>query len=142
MVALGVDVTFIKDPFTGSIRFLGVLAVPLTILWIVCFENVINLSDGLDGLAAGISGITALVTVFASAKQEDQRFRSRCRVSRQRKFGLGLCLTIFILPQFLWRRRGNVSRAGLWGNLSAGIGKVYSRLGSFGAYPRAFGAHI
>ncbi|HQD74071.1 MAG TPA: MraY family glycosyltransferase [Bacillota bacterium] len=68
VVALGVDVTFIKDPFTGSIRFLGVLAVPLTILWIVCFENVINLSDGLDGLAAGISGITALVTVFASAK--------------------------------------------------------------------------
>ena len=68
VVALGVDITFIKDPFTGMFRFLGILAVPVTIMWVICFENVINLSDGLDGLAAGLSGIAALVTVFASTK--------------------------------------------------------------------------
>lgn len=68
VVALGVDITFLTDPFTGKIRFTGLFAIPLTILWVVSFENLINLSDGLDGLAAGISGITALVTVFASVR--------------------------------------------------------------------------
>lgn len=68
VVALGVDISFVTDPFTGTIRFIGSLAIPLTILWVMSFENLINLSDGLDGLAAGISGITALVTVFVSAR--------------------------------------------------------------------------
>lgn len=68
VVAFGVDIAFVTDPFTGTIRFIGSLAIPITILWVVSFENLINLSDGLDGLAAGISGITALVTVFVSAK--------------------------------------------------------------------------
>jgi UDP-GlcNAc:undecaprenyl-phosphate GlcNAc-1-phosphate transferase len=68
VVGLGVSISFIKDPFTGSIRLLGFLALPLTILWVVSFENVINLSDGLDGLAAGIVGIAALTIVFAAEK--------------------------------------------------------------------------
>ncbi len=68
VVALGVDISFLTDPFTGTIRFTGIFAIPLTILWVVSFENLINLSDGLDGLAAGISGITAIVTVFASVR--------------------------------------------------------------------------
>ncbi len=68
VVAFGVDIAFVTDPFTGAIRFIGALAIPLTVLWVVSFENLINVSDGLDGLAAGISGITALVTVFVSAK--------------------------------------------------------------------------
>ncbi len=68
VVAFGVDITFMTDPFTGTIRFIGPFAIPLTVLWVVSFENLINLSDGLDGLAAGISGITALVTVFVSAR--------------------------------------------------------------------------
>jgi len=68
VVALGVDISFLTDPFTGKIRFTGIFAIPLTILWVISFENLVNLSDGLDGLAAGISGITALVTVFASVR--------------------------------------------------------------------------
>ena len=47
---------------------LGLLAIPLTILWVVSFENLINFSDGLDGLAAGIAGITSGAMVFAAAK--------------------------------------------------------------------------
>ncbi len=41
---------------------LGWLSLPLTVLWIVSITNAINLIDGLDGLAAGIS-IIALTTI-------------------------------------------------------------------------------
>jgi len=45
---------------------LGFLGYPLTILWIVGITNAINLSDGLDGLAAGISAIACgVIVVFA-----------------------------------------------------------------------------
>ena len=40
--------------------------VPLTILWIVAVTNTINLIDGLDGLAAGISSIAALTFIVIS----------------------------------------------------------------------------
>ncbi len=39
---------------------------PLTILWIVGITNALNLSDGLDGLAAGISAVACgVIAVFA-----------------------------------------------------------------------------
>lgn len=39
---------------------LGWLAVPVTVLWIVGITNAVNLIDGLDGLACGVSTISAL----------------------------------------------------------------------------------
>jgi len=45
---------------------LGPLAWPMTMLWIVGITNAVNLIDGLDGLAAGISLITcAVLAAFA-----------------------------------------------------------------------------
>ncbi|MBN1972133.1 MAG: undecaprenyl/decaprenyl-phosphate alpha-N-acetylglucosaminyl 1-phosphate transferase [Sedimentisphaerales bacterium] len=48
---------------------LGILSCPLTILWIVGITNAVNLSDGLDGLAAGISaiacGVIAIFSVYS-----------------------------------------------------------------------------
>jgi len=39
---------------------------PLTILWIVGITNAINLSDGLDGLAAGVSAVACgVIAIFA-----------------------------------------------------------------------------
>ncbi|MCA1031427.1 undecaprenyl/decaprenyl-phosphate alpha-N-acetylglucosaminyl 1-phosphate transferase [Bacillus timonensis] len=61
----GVQVQFINLPFGGQIEF-GYLAVPLTFLWIVGITNAINLIDGLDGLAAGVSSI-ALITISGMA---------------------------------------------------------------------------
>ncbi|MBN1182657.1 MAG: undecaprenyl/decaprenyl-phosphate alpha-N-acetylglucosaminyl 1-phosphate transferase [Bacteroidales bacterium] len=44
----------------------GILSCPLTILWIVGITNAVNLSDGLDGLAAGISAIACgVIAIFA-----------------------------------------------------------------------------
>ena len=57
IVSTGLKMEFLSIPF-WDLRFdLGWLAYPLTILWIVGITNAINLIDGLDGLAAGISVI-------------------------------------------------------------------------------------
>ncbi|WP_078550383.1 glycosyltransferase family 4 protein [Litchfieldia alkalitelluris] len=61
----GVDIDFINLPFGGQIEF-GMFTIPLTILWIVGITNAINLIDGLDGLAAGVSSI-ALITISGMA---------------------------------------------------------------------------
>ncbi|MEH7120115.1 MraY family glycosyltransferase [Neobacillus vireti] len=61
----GVHVQFINLPFGGQIEF-GYLSIPLTVIWIVGITNAINLIDGLDGLAAGVSSI-ALITISGMA---------------------------------------------------------------------------
>lgn len=57
-VHFGVVVHFVTNPFNGALD-LGFLSIPLTLLWIVGISNAINLIDGLDGLAAGVSAIAA-----------------------------------------------------------------------------------
>ncbi|MEN2767366.1 glycosyltransferase family 4 protein [Ornithinibacillus xuwenensis] len=61
----GLQVEFINLPFGGQVEF-GVLSSLITIFWIVGVTNAINLIDGLDGLAAGISSI-ALGTIAVMA---------------------------------------------------------------------------
>lgn len=53
--------------FTNALhRELGWVSGPLTILWIVGITNAVNLSDGLDGLAAGVSAVAcAAIAIFA-----------------------------------------------------------------------------
>ena len=47
---------FSSEPFWE----LGWLAVPITVLWIVGITNAVNLIDGLDGLACGVSTISSM----------------------------------------------------------------------------------
>lgn len=44
----------------GSVIDLGIFSYPITMLWIVGVTNAINLIDGLDGLADGISAIAGI----------------------------------------------------------------------------------
>jgi len=46
--------------FGGMYIDLGFFAIPLSVLWIVGLTNSINLIDGLDGLACGVSAISSL----------------------------------------------------------------------------------
>ncbi|PLR78259.1 undecaprenyl-phosphate alpha-N-acetylglucosaminyl 1-phosphate transferase [Bacillus sp. V3-13] len=62
----GMNVEFINLPFGGGKVHLGVFSIPLTMLWIIGITNAINLIDGLDGLAAGVSTI-ALLTIAGMA---------------------------------------------------------------------------
>ena len=67
----GVRIDFVGDPFGGGIQMLGVLSLPVTIFWMVGFANVVNLIDGLDGLAAGITAIAA-VSLLVLAQETNQ----------------------------------------------------------------------
>ena len=60
--AFDVRIDFITDPF-GDYIYLEFLAIPATIFWLVGLTNTVNLIDGLDGLAAGVSTI-ASITIF------------------------------------------------------------------------------
>lgn len=62
VVAHGCTIRFITNPFSsqvGDCIDLGILSVPVTIIWIVMLTNAVNFIDGLDGLAVGVSGISA-----------------------------------------------------------------------------------
>ena len=58
-VAHGIRIEVFTSPnlFSEGWLILGWLSVPITILWIVLVTNSVNLIDGLDGLAVGVSGI-------------------------------------------------------------------------------------
>jgi UDP-GlcNAc:undecaprenyl-phosphate GlcNAc-1-phosphate transferase len=45
---------------------LGIWSLPLTVIWLVGITNAVNLIDGMDGLAAGVSAISAL-TIWSVA---------------------------------------------------------------------------
>ncbi|MFQ6070825.1 MAG: hypothetical protein ACE5LC_09935 [Candidatus Aminicenantales bacterium] len=66
LILFGFSITHITNPFSGSTISLGLFGIPLTILWVVGITNALNLVDGLDGLAAGISFI-ASITIFGIA---------------------------------------------------------------------------
>ena len=55
----GFRIDIISHPFGGELD-LGLLSLPLTVLWIVGITNAVNLIDGLDGLATGVALITTL----------------------------------------------------------------------------------
>ena len=72
ILAVGFDVRidFITDPFGDYFYLEWWAAVPATIFWLVGLTNTVNLIDGLDGLAAGISAI-ASITIFLVALQNN-----------------------------------------------------------------------
>lgn len=65
--ASGLLIHVIVNPFsTGAEIQLGWLAYPITVIYLVAYTNIINLIDGLDGLACGISAIAgASMFLFA-----------------------------------------------------------------------------
>ena len=55
----GLSIDPVTIPFIGSYQ-IGSLSVVITVVWVVMLTNAINLIDGLDGLAAGVSLIAAM----------------------------------------------------------------------------------
>lgn len=61
----GVSIDFVTIPTIGIVN-LGLLSLPITVIWLVGMVNAINWIDGLDGLAAGISGIASIVMLVVA----------------------------------------------------------------------------
>ena len=62
-VYAGNEIEFLSNPnIFSSEPFwdLGILSVPISVLWIVAITNAVNLIDGLDGLACGVSTISSM----------------------------------------------------------------------------------
>ena len=66
--------------FGGSIEYVelfgryisfGVLSAPLTVLWLVLVVNAVNMIDGLDGLACGISAFSLMAMFVSSLAKGD-----------------------------------------------------------------------
>ena len=57
-ISQGVVLEYVN--FFGKYIHFGAWAIPITVLWIVGLTNAINLIDGLDGLACGVSAICSV----------------------------------------------------------------------------------
>ena len=64
--ASGLVIGNVANPFTTELIPIGWLAYPITVVYLVAFTNVINLIDGLDGLAAGITAISCAAMFYLS----------------------------------------------------------------------------
>ena len=66
--AAGIKIDSLVVPDWFTLR-LGLFSWPLTLLWIVGITNAVNLSDGLDGLAAGICTVACgVIAIFAALR--------------------------------------------------------------------------
>ena len=70
----GNRIEFLSNPnifSSESYWELGWLAIPITVLWIVGITNAVNLIDGLDGLACGVSTISSMTLLVIALVMEE-----------------------------------------------------------------------
>ena len=71
LVFAGVHISRLSMPWGGLVQ-LGALSIPVTLLWLVGLTNAFNLIDGLDGLAAGVSFLSASAIAATAAMVDDK----------------------------------------------------------------------
>ncbi|MBI4029722.1 undecaprenyl/decaprenyl-phosphate alpha-N-acetylglucosaminyl 1-phosphate transferase [Candidatus Berkelbacteria bacterium] len=64
----GLGIDYLRTPFGNVFYFSQILSLFFTGLWILVLVNSMNFLDGLDGLAAGISTIAALILFFLASR--------------------------------------------------------------------------
>lgn len=98
-------VPFYKDPVVKLSGVLGIVAVLMTICVVTGSSNAVNLTDGLDGLAAGcvvmVSGVLALVA-FLSNNLEMSRYLNILYIEGASEIAIFLCATMGACLGFLW----------------------------------------
>jgi len=70
----GVVIDVFSNPLVFSASeyvSLGILSIPITVIWIVAITNSVNLIDGLDGLAVGVSIISSVVMLIIALMLSD-----------------------------------------------------------------------
>lgn len=72
----GVVIRAVSNPnlFSDNVYWqMGGFSIPITVLWIVAITNSVNLIDGLDGLAVGVSTISATTVLVISLLVSDMQ---------------------------------------------------------------------
>ncbi len=64
LYSFGLSIDVLSNPFGPGGLELGWWSLPLTLLWLVAIPNVINLIDGMDGLAGGFGLFLSLTLAF------------------------------------------------------------------------------
>lgn len=64
LYSLGVSIDILSNPFGVGAIILGWWSLPLTLFWLVAIPNIINLIDGMDGLAGGFGLFLSLTLAF------------------------------------------------------------------------------
>jgi len=68
LILFDIRIEWLNNPM-GGYFYLDYLSIPLTVFWVVSFTNVVNLMDGLDGLAAGVSAIASVTIILVALQQ-------------------------------------------------------------------------
>lgn len=71
LVVIGNGVIIERINLFGDYIEFGYFSIPITVLWIVGLTNAVNLIDGLDGLACGISTISAISLLIVTIMMGD-----------------------------------------------------------------------
>lgn len=64
LYALGISIDVLSNPFGEGSLDLGWWSLPITLFWLVAIPNIINLIDGMDGLAGGFGLFLSLTLAF------------------------------------------------------------------------------
>lgn len=67
LVIFDIRIEWVNNPL-GGYFYLDMFSIPFTIFWVISFTNVVNLIDGLDGLAAGVSAIASLTVILVAVQ--------------------------------------------------------------------------
>lgn len=68
LLLFDIRIDWLTNPF-GDMVYVDYFSIPLTILWVVGLTNTVNLIDGLDGLAAGVSTIASITILLVALQQ-------------------------------------------------------------------------
>ncbi len=64
LYSFGVSIDQLSNPFGEGSIMMGWWALPLTVLWLIAIPNIVNLIDGMDGLAGGFGMFLCLTLGF------------------------------------------------------------------------------
>ncbi len=66
----GIQIEFITNPFGGLILFNSLVSFIFTLIWMLVIINIVNWSDGVDGLMGGIIFFASIALFFLSLRPE------------------------------------------------------------------------
>jgi len=72
IAAAGLSIDRVNLGSVGVLRLAPLVAVPVTVLWMVGMQNTMNLLDGVDGLAGGVAVVVAAALLLAAVNRVGQ----------------------------------------------------------------------